>query len=198
MKSVPYPDEARKIHLDFQGPRWTPAHEVQWLIWKCLSMHSATGPVVEIGCNEGRTLRELAMALPDRLCVGVDCSSVASMCAQQSAERPPVGRVGFYARDLSNVVVIDCHPTKVWAQRHYWRGSLGLIFIDGDHSFEGVREDTEHALHRIQRLGGGTIAWHDCYPEAPAWCSVYSFLEDLSMSNNVYRVEGSWLAYLDL
>ncbi len=37
VKALPYPEEARAIRLDYNGPRWTAPHEVQLLCW--LSPH---------------------------------------------------------------------------------------------------------------------------------------------------------------
>lgn len=42
-------------------------------------------------------------------------------------------------------------------------GQVDLVFIDGDHSREGVRLDTELALRIL--APGGAIAWHDANPK---------------------------------
>lgn len=42
-------------------------------------------------------------------------------------------------------------------------GRMDLVFIDGDHSREGVRQDTE--LARAILAKGGAIAWHDANPK---------------------------------
>jgi hypothetical protein len=39
------------------------------------------------------------------------------------------------------------------------RGGIGLLFIDADHSYEAVREDTEVWLTHV--VSGGIVAWHD-------------------------------------
>ena len=36
VKTLPYPEEARAIRLDYNGPRWTAPHEVQLLCWRSL------------------------------------------------------------------------------------------------------------------------------------------------------------------
>ena len=40
---------------------------------------------------------------------------------------------------------------------------MDFVFIDGDHSREGVRQDTE--LARAILAPGGAIAWHDANPK---------------------------------
>lgn len=42
-------------------------------------------------------------------------------------------------------------------------GKMDLVFIDGDHSREGVRQDTD--LARAILAPGGAIAWHDANPK---------------------------------
>lgn len=42
-------------------------------------------------------------------------------------------------------------------------GQMDLVFIDGDHSREGVRQDTD--LARAILAPGGAIAWHDANPK---------------------------------
>jgi hypothetical protein len=42
-------------------------------------------------------------------------------------------------------------------------GRMDLVFIDGDHSREGVRQDTD--LARALLAPGGAIAWHDANPK---------------------------------
>lgn len=43
-----------------------------------------------------------------------------------------------------------------------YAGSMDFIFIDGDHSYEGVKNDTEKALTML--APGGVIMWHDYGP----------------------------------
>lgn len=40
----------------------------------------------------------------------------------------------------------------------------GLIFIDGDHSYDGVQADIENIIPFLER--GGTVIFHDCYDYA--------------------------------
>jgi len=59
-------------------------------------------------------------------------------------------------------------------------GQFDLVFIDGDHSAEGVALDTKLAKRII--LESGVICWHDANPK-PKYMDVRRFLEDeLSLS----------------
>ncbi len=43
-----------------------------------------------------------------------------------------------------------------------YRSSIDLVFVDGAHSFDYVKNDTEKALEMLKP--GGIVAWHDCTP----------------------------------
>ena len=58
-------------------------------------------------------------------------------------------------------------------------GPVDFVFIDGDHSREGVRLDTELALRIL--APGGAIAWHDANPKRRFMDSRRFLEEDLAM-----------------
>jgi len=53
-------------------------------------------------------------------------------------------------------------------------GTFDLVFIDGDHSYKGVKQDTELALKIIS--DNGIICWHDANPKK-RYIDVRIFLE---------------------
>jgi hypothetical protein len=199
MKTIPYPKEAGSIRLDFDGPRWTPAHEVQCLSWLA---QQTNGAILEIGCNEGRTTRELALTNPDRLVIGIDYTGEDdTLCREQKGEKPTV--IGRHAAMLPNVQLVNAKSTDLRDHLHRIVDNnpcIGLIFIDGDHSYRGVKEDSLLALDLFAGNNlGGLVIWHDCYDDAPAWVGVRAFLEnEFAAKYEVERIEGTWLALLDL
>lgn len=66
--------------------------------------------------------------------------------------------------------------------------SMDLVFVDGAHSYEYVKNDTEKGWEMLR--SGGIIAWHDCNPNHP---DVVRFLR--SVSARVTLVEGTALAF---
>lgn len=54
---------------------------------------------------------------------------------------------------------------SVSAAMTYIPGELDLVFIDGDHSYEGVKADIEAWLPKVRR--GGILAGHDYYTRWP-------------------------------
>jgi hypothetical protein len=72
-------------------------------------------------------------------------------------------------------------------------GQVDLFFVDGAHSYEYVRNDTEKALQCVRP--GGVIAWHD-YGRAGV-NGVTRWLHEFRESGrDVYRVPGGSLAYM--
>ncbi|NGX37435.1 MAG: hypothetical protein K1000chlam2_00591 [Chlamydiae bacterium] len=69
-------------------------------------------------------------------------------------------------------------------------GPLDLIFIDGGHSYECVKSDTENALRVV--ADHGCILWHDFTPH---FGGVFQFLCELSKKLQLVHIEGTNLVY---
>ncbi|MBI4664308.1 MAG: hypothetical protein HY735_36390, partial [Verrucomicrobia bacterium] len=74
--------------------------------------------------------------------------------------------------------------------------------VDGDHSYQGVKADTEKALDYFlatKAKGKRFIVWHDAYEDAPSWVGVLPYLNrEIVPFFDIQRVENTWLAYLDI
>jgi predicted O-methyltransferase YrrM len=74
-----------------------------------------------------------------------------------------------------------------------YRESMDYIFIDGDHSYEGVKNDTEKALQLLKP--GGIIVWHDYAAKSPG---VLKYLAEFSQDRPLFRIRKTCLAvYVD-
>jgi len=95
------------------------------LLWKAVKMTG--GPILEIGrARAGSTVLILA-ASEDRPVVSVDLKSSHAAETQEVLDRPDVAR-------RAEILIQDSrHPLP--------NHEFGLIFIDGDHTYEGVRAD---------------------------------------------------------
>jgi predicted O-methyltransferase YrrM len=110
--------------------------------------------VCEIGTSAGGTLYLLTrVSAPDAVIVSIDISIPLHTRALRSR----------FARDGQRVVSIegDSHSrsTKEGLVRALEGEQLDVLFIDGDHSYDGVRADFE--LYRDLVRAGGLIALHD-------------------------------------
>jgi predicted O-methyltransferase YrrM len=70
-------------------------------------------------------------------------------------------------------------------------GKIDLFFIDGAHSYDYVRSDTENALQCVRP--GGVIAWHDF--GRTGLNQVSKYILELSRKLPIYSVPGGSLAF---
>lgn len=79
--------------------------------------------------------------------------------------------VKFY--DADNIFVVALKSNQICN----WEFPIGMIFIDGDHSYEGVKFDYEKFKKNI--VTGGKILFHDSImPE------IKQFLDELELNSN--------------
>jgi predicted O-methyltransferase YrrM len=67
-------------------------------------------------------------------------------------------------------------------------GSMDLVFVDGAHSYEYVKNDTEKGWRMLRH--GGILAWHDC---APHHKDVVKYIKKCGLKLNI--VKGTALAF---
>ena len=64
------------------------------------------------------------------------------------------------------------------------RCKLDFLFIDGDHTYDGVKKDFEMYCKLVRK--GGLIAFHDIVPEAPGgWIGGWVVRQDFGMKSNI-------------
>jgi predicted O-methyltransferase YrrM len=147
--------------------------------------------VVEIGLAEGRTAKAILRELPDvRRYIGVDTDpGYRTKLSGQWSERSP--SPGYLA--------LDDPRFDRWLLP---RGSLDLtiddfppvdaVFIDGDHSSEVVRHDSD--LARAIVRPGGVIIWHDYQNGGVEVAPVLDF-DRHNLGHDICQIEGTWLAF---
>jgi cephalosporin hydroxylase len=123
--------------------------------------------VLEIGTARGGTLFLWAgLAAPDAMLVSVDLP-FGEFGGGYPSFKVPLFR--SFARDKQNVALIrgNSHASQTIAliKRHLSGRPVDFLFIDGDHSYEGVAADFE-AFSGLVRPGG-LIAFHDVVPGRP-------------------------------
>jgi predicted O-methyltransferase YrrM len=123
--------------------------------------------VLEIGTARGGTLFLLTrVAAPDALLVSVDLRR-GEFGGGYPRWRAPLYR--SYAREAQRIELVtgDSHEPRTGDQiRRLLEGkSLDFLFIDGDHSYEGVRQDFADYTPLVRP--GGLVALHDIVPSGP-------------------------------
>lgn len=75
---------------------------------------------------------------------------------------------------------------KLFAQNRL----LDFVFIDGGHSYECVKSDTQKTLQLL--APGGIILWHDFIPH---YSGIYRYLHELRQKLNVVHIKDTTLAF---
>lgn len=139
--------------------------------------------ILEIGVFRGQTALTMSRALsqvsPDSGLTGIDIDNVAVEIANELLESFGLGQKATFVVGNSNEIVQSL-------------SGFDLVFIDGDHSYEGVARDFTNAYNLLGT--GGVIAMHDVgtqawgYHQDPGWL-FYGVLPELLKN----QIQQSWL-----
>jgi predicted O-methyltransferase YrrM len=179
--------------FDYGGVSIRPM-QVESEIGAFLEAVSAEPPrtLLEIGTGRGGTLFLLARAADERaVLVSVDApEGDAAFCGRPAYKRRE-RLYGALGRPDQRVVYIsaDSHDdaTKTRVQQELNGAPLDLLFIDGDHTFEGVEADFRMYAPLVR--SGGLVAFHDIVPGAPeAVGGVPAFWEEIRRPDSLQFV----------
>jgi predicted O-methyltransferase YrrM len=162
--------------------------QVRSEIAQLLELAVRRGPpaaVLEVGTASGGTLFLLTRA--------ADPGAIVATIDITSPERAVMYRT--FARDQQRVEMIhaDSHDpgTRDRVERLFGHRQIDLLFIDGDHSYEGVRRDFE--LYSPLVREGGMIAFHDIVPGPPVLVGeVPRFWEELKPTQTTRELVEDW------
>ncbi len=199
---VSRPSSVRTIPIP-AGVASVPAPEAMGIITpleaRCLLylVGLTNGDVIEIGCERGGTTKMLAEAFPERMIHALDWTANDRLPVKHRGHIPD--KVAEKASHLKNVITYNIDST-LFDYGQLWDRDIGVIFIDGDHSRDGVFQDTRlaQAYAKGRRIA---MIWHDYRPDTgPGYgcIQVKSFLDDLSRvcNQDIVHFEGTELAAL--
>lgn len=138
-----------------------PPHQIRHEILSFIDLARSIEPraVMEIGTAEGGTNFLLGAALPSAtLKIGVDLF-VRNTRLLKAYSRP--GCEQLFVHGSSHAPPVIKHVRALLGDR-----PLDVLFIDGDHSYEGAKADFEGYLPLVR--SGGLIAFHDIVPDHKA------------------------------
>jgi len=117
---------------------------------------SIPGPIVELGTLFGLTTQLIATYKPiEKKLIAVENFSWNPFCIPQNYHRILTQRILRYNIMHCNTFVFD-GSTRDFYDTYNGEGP-SMVFIDADHSYEGVKED----IHNAIKLGIPIIAGHD-------------------------------------
>jgi hypothetical protein len=101
----------------------------------------------------------------------------------------------FFSKNLKNVLHIG-HNSHTYDFSEL-KGTCDLVFVDGDHSYEGVKLDTENVF-KLLRDERSVIVWHDygISPETVRWSVLAGILDGCPENKraNLYHISNTLLA----
>lgn len=181
---------------------WDANYTKDMLYLALLSKGLAAKTIFEIGTLNGYTALQFALnTAPDTVVYTLDLPLDASVTPALTTTVIDEAHVVAHGRTVT--YLYESHPAGQKVRQLYgdsarfdfstFNGQVDLFFIDGAHSYEYVRSDTEKALSCVRP--GGVIAWHDY----GRWGvnGVSRWLHELARSGrDVCRLPGSSLAIL--
>ena len=147
---------------------------------------------VEIGSWYGKTTYEIATRHPDKTIYTMDYMGEELVLDKHTLKHrvPNIKELCKYGKHLENVKYI-------YANSHTYDfnkfKNIDFFFVDGDHSFSGVKIDSEKAMDYLKKNGGGTVAWHDVLTRNLT--QVPEYIEFLAETEDIYYIKNSNIGY---
>jgi len=147
--------------------------------------------IVEIGTKQGGTLYALCQVAPeDCTIISIDTSwETYSLAAQIGADDE------FYASFCKPTQTVrflhaDTHDdtTLQWLKNYLAGDLIDFLFIDGDHTYKGVKKDWEMYSPLVR--DGGLVGFHDIatHTDREVSCKVDIFWKELKQNENVLEI----------
>jgi predicted O-methyltransferase YrrM len=152
--------------------------------------------VFEIGTFKGRTTTVFALNAPGAEIITLD------LPPDHDPDRSYIASDADLVRSRNLVEFIDrygvgaqcrqvlCDSRAFDPEPH--AGTVDLAFIDGAHTYDYVRNDTEKVARMMR--AGGLVFWHD-YGGKGRFRGITTYLHELAERFPVYRIPGTTLAW---
>ena len=155
------------------------------LIFLCCLAKAGFSPIVEFGTFTGRTTYNLALNTAGKIYtvdIGKDVDAGSNIAGiRYPAYRP--GELFVDDPEVKDRIVLIIGDSRTVDLSHL-NGTVGMVIVDGGHSYEVAKADTRKALALIRP--GGIIAWDD-YGED--WPGVKSAVDELIGPERLLKFE---------
>lgn len=174
---------------------WTDFEDTSNIIQLCVGAKK----ILEIGTFLGHTAENLGRKLPDSEITTIDvCLDMFNREDSRHQSHEILGRANSGSViDATNVKHILITSDDFFAQNEEL---FDAILIDGDHSYDQVKKDSENAEKHL--APGGILIWHDVYNKdgscpkceaEPDFNDVREYLE--SREDTIYKIGTSWIGF---
>jgi predicted O-methyltransferase YrrM len=168
------PVDIDDLAVSYLEPITTYPIDPNLLVLAALARQPTVETAFEIGTFRGNA--SFAMAAAGASVTTIDISDDDPVIGSAFAGRPEEARI---TRLVGDSTTFDFSP---------FHGTADLVYVDGAHDYDHVRNDTEKSLPLLTT--GGIVAWDD-YPNEPG---VYRYLNEFAAENGeLLHVRGTRL-----
>lgn len=184
-------DSIRAAAIDWAGlsKRYINPGELECIVGLLQEVRPRT--MIEFGCNEGRTALVILRSVPSvEHYWGIDVPQGFTPAMRVQRGEVPKRPGHLVEHDPRFTLMLPMMGSRTLSADDLVEADA--IFVDGDHSYDGVMHDTMLAWELIRP--GGIIIWHD-YSDLGT-VDVREALHDLAEAGEVItHIEGTWLAF---
>jgi predicted O-methyltransferase YrrM len=157
------------------------ANHVDLLYVSAIARHLQCRNLFEFGTYLGRTSYHLTYASE-----GATVYTLNLHPDKDSRVAPYLGKY-FHSTDREPFITQILGDSREFDTTPY-RKKMDFIFVDGDHSYETVKNDTIKALEML--APGGTIIWHDYAAKNPG---LVEFFKEFTQDQPLFRIKHTCL-----
>jgi predicted O-methyltransferase YrrM len=152
-------------------------NKVDMLYVCAVAEHIGAKRIFEFGTYRGRTTYHLARIAKDVRVTTLNLSPEAD-----PVYGPYIGKF-FKGRPEAEQITQVFQDSRAFDAAPY-RGEFDLVFVDGDHSYELVKNDTLKAFELVRK--GGVILWHDYSPKSDG---LVKFFQEFTQERPLFRIK---------
>ena len=152
-----------------------------------------THPFVELGCNKAQLSATICHLCPNKIVIGVDWTKGRTVVGHQEREIPSDEEVAKYGLEMgSQFKFYNCNSQTFRFKRNHGY----IIFIDADHSYQGVKRDFENVERQIK--DDAIIFFHD-YGNPEPHIGVKEYIDrELLQRYQFYHLINTWLVWTEI
>ncbi|WP_173068550.1 glycosyltransferase [Sulfurimicrobium lacus] len=162
------------------------ANKTDMLYVSAVAKHIGAKKMFEFGTYMGRTTFHLAHNNPDGQVFTLN------LPPERDPRYAPYMGVLFKGREEEKRIT-QIHSDSREFDTAPYRQQFDFVFVDGDHSYDLVKNDTQKAFELIKQ--GGVIMWHDYAPKSDG---LVRFFKEFTQDRPLFRIRSTCLlVYID-
>ncbi len=162
------------------------ANKTDMLYVSAVAKHIGARKMFEFGTYMGRTTFHLAHNNPDGQVFTLN------LPPEKDPRYAPYIGVLFKGREEEKRIT-QIHSDSREFDTAPYRQQFDFVFVDGDHSYDLVKNDTQKAFELLKK--GGVIMWHDYAPKSDG---LVRFFKEFTQDRPLFRIRSTCLlVYID-